>query len=104
MIAAIRYEDGKATRSHFEFVMPEGEIKDEATKIHGHSKKMLELFKAQKYSKDKCQILINYLNTHPDIPIVCHNVDFDRDKVLKPAFKKVGMADKMPMDSRWKCT
>ena len=84
--------------------MPEGEIKEEAIKVHGITYNRLCGAHAQKFSKGKCQILINFLNTNPELPIVCHNVQFDRDKVLKRAFKKVGMANKMPNDDRWRCT
>ena len=47
---------------------------------------------------------MNYLNIMKDLPIVAHNVEHDRDKVLKPAFKKVDNLDALSPDSRWRCT
>ena len=35
---------------------------------------------------------------------MAHNVRFDRDDVLRPAFERVEALDKFPDDSRWKCT
>ena len=47
--------------------------------------------------------MVKYFNVNKDIPIVAHNVVYDRDKVLKPAFEKVSNKS-LPMDSRWVCT
>ena len=33
---------------------------------------------------------MNFLNTHKDLPIIAHGVEHDRDKVLVPAFLRVG--------------
>ena len=49
-------------------------------------------------------MLKNFLNIKPDYPIVTHNVEYDRDKVLRPAFEKLEVGHLMPVDKRWKCT
>ena len=55
-------------------------------------------------SKGACEILKNFLNTHPDLPIVTHNVKYDRDKVLRPAFEKLEAVHLLPPEKRWRCT
>ena len=47
---------------------------------------------------------MNFLNTHPDLPIVAHNVEHDRDQVLRPAFERVGAIHNLPKEERWRCT
>ena len=47
---------------------------------------------------------MHYLNNQRDLPIVAHYVNYDRDKVLRPAFKKVDNLDALPPNSRWRCT
>ena len=56
------------------------------------------------FSKVTSDMIMNYLNIMKDLPIVAHNVQHDRDKVLKPAYKKVDNLDALPPDSRWRCT
>ena len=46
---------------------------------------------------------MNYLNTNKDFPIIAFNAQYDRDKVLKPAYKKVNNLDRLPPDNRWRC-
>ena len=55
-------------------------------------------------TKGTCEILKNFLNIHPDFPIVSHNVKYDRDKVLRKAFEKLDAAHLMPPEKRWRCT
>jgi len=40
----------------------------------------------------------------PDLPIVAHNVQYDFNEVLVPAFKKVRNLDRLPKLQRWRCT
>ena len=48
--------------------------------------------------------LINFFDRKKDLPIVSHSVKHDRDKVLNPLFKKLGLEDKMPLKERYRCT
>ena len=45
-----------------------------------------------------------FLNEHPDLPIVAHNVEHDRDKVLNKAFERVENTEALPPNRRWRCT
>ena len=38
------------------------------------------------------------------MPIIAHNVKYDRDEVLKPAYGKLGNPFGLPRDNRWVCT
>ena len=84
--------------------MPESKMTDSAIKTHGKPLNVLKKLNASKWTKGKSEILVNFLNTYKDLPIVAHNVDYDRDKVLKPAFAMVDNSSKLPSDERWGCT
>ena len=47
--------------------------------------------------------LIKFLCQHEGFPIVAFYAGYDRDKCLKPAFKKLGLDDLEKMDDRWIC-
>ena len=83
--------------------MPEGKFTEQAKRINGQSKKTLTLKGAKKFSKADADDLVKFLNVCKDLPIVAHNVDYDRDQVLKPAFNKI-CNKKLPLDNRWVCT
>ena len=55
-------------------------------------------------TKGACEILVNFLNQYPNLPIVAHNMTYDRDDVLRPVFKKLDIEKLMPKEQRWKCT
>ena len=76
----------------------------ESIKIHGKTKKVLNTLGAKAFTKGASQILINFLNEHPDLPIVAHNAEYDRDTVLKGAFDRVDNANSLPPADRWRCT
>lgn len=76
----------------------------DAIKTHGLTREKLKAKKAKKISPGQVKILLNFLNVKKDLPIVAHCIKFDRDQVLKPAFKKLEMVDQMPEDTRWRCT
>ena len=101
-IAACLYKNGKPGPEYKRFFMPEKDIKTE--KIHGLTYDKLRGLHARKFTKASCEFLHTFLTDCPDLPIVTHGVKFDRDKVLKPAFEKVGAAHFMPPDDRWRCT
>ena len=84
--------------------MPEHKFTRDAKKVNNLDKKKLKEMKAEEFTKGKSNILMNYLNTHKDLPIVAHYAKYDRDKVLYRAFKKVGNLDKLPPKERWRCT
>jgi len=48
--------------------------------------------------------MVNFLNRHPEFPIVAHCAEYDRDKVLNPAFQRVALASRLPKTDRWRCT
>ena len=88
-IAGCRYEKGVCAQEYKQFFMPERDITEEAEKIHGLNVKRLRQKYTRKFTNDSASILAEFLNEYPNIPIVAHGVKFDRDKVLKPAFRKV---------------
>ena len=47
--------------------------------------------------------LIEFLNQQDQFPIVAFFAGYDRNRVLKPAFKKLGLDDMEKMDGRWIC-
>ena len=102
--ASVHYVNGKEVSKVVRSIMPEGEFTESALRTHGLSRKVLKQRGAKVFSKATSDMIMNYLNIMKDLPIVAHNVEYDRDKVLKPAFKKVGNLDAMPPDSRWRCT
>lgn len=57
-----------------------------------------------KFTAGSSKLVANFLSQEPDFPIVAHNVEFDRDKVLRPAFERVGHPDLIAKDGRWRCT
>ena len=59
---------------------------------------------AVKWTHHQSKYISNFLLTHPEYPIVSHNMNEDRDDVLGPAFKKVGNIKGSPQKERWRCT
>ena len=55
------------------------------------------------FCKLQAKAMMEFLDIKKDWPITSFNVDYDRDKVLKPAFKLVGLDDKLAADDRWRC-
>ena len=97
-------EDGKETARHREFFMPEHDFTKRATEINGLTLERLKEKGAKKFTKAASERLVNFLIRHRDYHIVCHSAKYDKDKVLKPAFKKVDNMDCFPPDERWRCT
>ena len=48
--------------------------------------------------------MANFLGLHPDFPIVAHNMHYDLDAVLRPAFERAGNMARLPKPDRWVCT
>ena len=103
-IAALRFEDGEQVGIHSQYFLPENEITRKSRKIHGLTRKKLRERGARKISEDDCQNLMRFLNEHQDWPIVAHYAKHDRDQVLGPVFKGLGLLEKMPDKQRWRCT
>ena len=87
-----------------EFFIPTIEISKNAIGTHGLTKKKLKKLGAREWTKGASEMLVNFLNIKPDLPIVCHGVKYDRDKVLLPAFKRVDNVARFPPWYRWRCT
>ena len=98
------FQNGQDGKKHRERFTPRKEITKEAEETHGWSKEKLLNKGYKKFSKVASERLVNFLNEHPDLPIVAHKVKFDRDEVLKPAFKKVENDERLPKKERWRCT
>ena len=64
--------------------------------IHGLTREKLNEKGAVEWTKGQSEQLINFLNGMPDLPIVAHNVQYDFNEVLVPAFKKVRNLDRLP--------
>ena len=84
--------------------MPENKITNLAFGVHGIDQEFLDNKKAKPFTKGMCEILLHFLNQYKEWPIVAHNAAYDRDKVLKKAFEKVGMEEFLPPKDRWRCT
>ena len=48
------------------------------------------------WSRGASDNLVNFLKLHQEFPIVAHNVSYDLDDVLKPAFARVENLAKLP--------
>ena len=68
------------------------------------TKKELKKRGAKDWTKQASDELANFLELRPGLPIVAHGMKYDRDKVLKPAFKRVENQERFPEWSRWKNT
>ena len=84
--------------------MSDKDIDAETEKLHKFTKWRLKASNSKRFSRDSAELLIEFLNKYPKIPIVAHAVKFDRDKVLMPALSRVNMQHLMPPKSRWRCT
>ena len=103
-IAAVIFLDGEEDIAHNEYFIPKEKQTPSAIKTHGLTSKILKKKRAKEFMKPASDRLLNFLNRYPDLPIVAHNVKYDRDDVLKPAFEKVQNLDKFPPRQRWRCT
>ena len=86
------------------YFLPKGKITKSALDTHKLTLEKLKEKNAKEYTREDSQELAEFLNREPNLPIVAHNVRYDRDSVLKPAFEKVGDLKNMPRDTRWVCT
>ena len=77
---------------------------EKAIKTHGLTRELLKYKGAKKASEGQLKILLNFLNEKKDLPIVAHFAKYDRDQVLLPTFKRLGMEKMMPPVERWRCT
>ena len=103
-IAAILFIDGNPRATINQYLMTAIEIQPSAYGIHGLSKEKLKDLGANAWSKGCSDVLANFLNVHPNFPIVAHNVEYDLDTVLRPAFERVGNMARLPKPERWVCT
>ena len=103
-VAAIRYEKGQRKDMYKTYFMPDKDIDAEAEKLHKFTKWRLKANNSRRFSKTSAELLINFLNKYPNIPIVAHAAKYDRDMVLMPALSRVNMQHMMPPKSRWRCT
>ena len=58
---------------------------------------------AAKWTKSSSNMLANFLNNYPDLPIVVYGKNHDYKKVLVPAFERVDNLKKLPKTERWRC-
>ena len=102
-IVAVLYRDGKEAEAHGlgVYFLPEGKITKSAENIHGLSKKDLEERGAKRLDTEWVNTLTDFLDKERDLPIVAHNAEYDRDDVLKPAYRKLGLLDTLPDEERW---
>ena len=84
--------------------MPVKGFTRDAMRVTGLSKKKLAKMGAKPFTKGQSEILVNFLNECRDLPIVVHCLWVDREKVLEPAFRKVGNLERLPDLERWKDT
>ena len=95
-IAAILFVDGKPRSTYNQYLKTYKEIQPGAYGIHGLSKDKLQDLGALEWSYGRSNVLANFLDVHPDFPIVAHNVQYDLDTVLRPAFERVDNTARLP--------
>ena len=88
-IAVLLFLNGEQAGLYNQYFLPQSKMTESAVKTHGKTRKSLKKLKAKEWTKGQSGILMNFLNTHKDLPIVGHHIEYDRDKVLKPAFEKI---------------
>ena len=76
-IAVLLFLDGEQAGVYYNYFMPESKMTDSAIKTHGKPLNVLKKLNASKRTKGKSEILVNFLNTYKDLPIVAHNIDYD---------------------------
>ena len=103
-IAVVLFLNGIPVKHINWFFLPTSEITEEAREVHGLNKTQLLQKNAVLWTKGKSEMIVNFLNEHPDFPIVTHGVKHDYLLVLKPAFEKVENLERLPRDDRWLCT
>ena len=59
--------------------------------------------KAVEFKKTAAKDLMKFLNKGEQLPIVSFNIKYDKDKVLKPAFKKLDLDNLEATEARWRC-
>lgn len=103
-VSVLRYENGIQVDGYNQYFLPRFQMTDKAIKTHQLTRSILKERGAKKMSPGLLKILVNFLNVKKDLPIVSHNVDHDRNKVLKKAFNRMELLDLLPKDDRWECT
>ena len=103
-VGVVLFKNGEEKDFFVERFMPTRRITTEAEAIHGLSKFRLMMEECKKFSKEASERISEFLHREEGLPIVAHNVSFDRDSVLKAAFKKVENEERLPKDDRWRCT
>ena len=86
------YTNGKesARYRYKKYFLPKGKITTSAFNTHGYTIDMLKEKGAKMFTNGDSQKLVNFLNIEKDYPIVAHFAKYDKEDVLKPAFKRVG--------------
>jgi len=103
-IVVLRFEDGEEKGKFKKKFMPEADFTIEARQVTGLNKKELRAQGAQPFDQKSANLLMYFLNSHPEYPIIAQWAQYDRDSVLTPAFQRVSKASMLPMTSRWRCT
>ena len=100
------YKDGQEVMTHGigKYFLPNGKITDSAFGTHGFDKETLKQNGTKSLTYEDCKDLVSFLHKEGTFPIIAHKVKYDRDQVLKPAFKRLRNCTGLPRDSRWICT
>lgn len=102
-IAIVRYEDGVEADHVNVYLKAQENSTKSAIDTHGLTKKRLRELNAKKFGKRTAKMLISFLKQHDDLPIVAFFADYERDKVLTPAFQRLGLDDMAALTARWRC-
>ena len=102
-IAVVRFENGIEVAKWTKYFHAWHRSTKDALRTHGLSRRKLKEKKANPFCKLQAKAMIEFLDIKNEWPITSFNVEFDRDKVLKPAFKLVGLEDELAADDRWRC-
>ena len=102
-IGAILYDDGVEEDIFNQYFQAEHGSTREALRIHGLNAAKLKELKATPFTTTQAKGLMRFLNQRRQLPITSFNVGHDRDKVLEPAFKGLGLGELAAAHGRWRC-
>ena len=97
------FEDGQEVEVYNHYFRAKHKSIDSALQTHGLTKAVLKEKQATKFTKTKAKELVQFLNKREHLPIVAFFVQHDRDRVLTPAFLKIGRLDIGLNKERWRC-
>ena len=89
LVAGVLFKDGVVVKWHNKYYKPFRKMIQLVNGTYRLTMEYLEEKGAKPFwSKDAIR-LYKFFTEYKDLPIVGHHIEYDRDKVLKPAFEKI---------------